>query len=304
MIREALASVARNESISGVLARTPVARDLVTRVVGGETIDDVLPVIADLADRGFFVALEHVEPDVMTRTEADEAAAAYRTVIDALADSGLADVAEVSVFTESLGQGVAGADEGAFGRLSSVVTRAGSRAVPIRLGVGPLPHVSQTLEWARVLIDRGDDVGVTLPAILRRTEQECAAWSGESVRLVKGAHADGAAAYRQPIETDKSFVRSAKELLRGTGHASFATHDPRLVAIVESLAVRFDRAPHSFEYAFYLGRQTGEQERLLAAGQRVRIYVPFGPRWLERLVGGLAEQPSGIGGALRSLLPG
>ena len=53
-----------------------------------------------------------------------------------------------------------------------------------------------------------------------------------------------------------------------------------------------------------MGRLEGAQERLAASGHRVRVYVPYGPDWFARLVGGLAEQPSTIAAAVRSLLPG
>lgn len=302
MIKEALTSLARNPSVAGVLARTPVAREVVSRVVGGEDLTDVLPLVTDLADRGFHVALESVAPGVESPEQAAEAESGYSALIDAVAAAGLAGVSEVAVFTESIGQGCTGAD--AASALDRLSTRARERQVALQLGTGPLPDLEQTLGWAQALIDRGDDVGVTLPAILRSTETTAAAWSGRRVRLVKGAHRDGVDAYRQPIETDKAYIRCAKTLLRGSGQPSFATHDPRLIAIVESLARRFDRPRHTYEFAFYLGRQTAEQERLLADGERVRIYVPYGERWLERLVAGLPEQPGGITGALRSLLPG
>lgn len=304
MIREALASVARHESLGGLLGRTPVARELVSRVVGGESLEQVIPLVADLADRGYFVALERVAPDVRTSPEAQEASSSYREVIDAVAASGLAGAAEVIVFPESLGQGSERDPQAPLERIADLVAHADALGVPIRLGAGSLADVPQELDWVRHLHDRSLDVGLTLPAILRSSEQECELLAGRRVRLVKGAHGDGEIAYRQPIEIDKAFVRCAKTLLRGTGQPSFATHDARLVEIVESLADRYGRAPHSYEFAFYLGRQVGQQERLLGLGQRVRIYVPFGPHWFERLVGGLAEQPGGIAGALRSLLPG
>lgn len=302
MIREALASLARQESLGGVIARTPVARELVGRVIGGEDLDEVLPHVGELVDRGFHVALEHVVPSVDSTEQAAAAVDRYHEVISAVADAGLASSVEVIVFTEALGQGLPDAEP--LRDLIDVARGAARRDVSLRLGVGPLGDVAQTLGWAQQVLEQGLPLGVTLPAILRATEREAATWADRRVRLVKGAHGDGAAAYRQPIETDKAFVREAKSLLRGTGEPSFATHDPRLIAIVESLADRFDRAPHTFEFAFYLGRQIPEQERLLESGHRVRIYVPFGHRWLERLVGGLAEQPTGIAGALRSLLPG
>ncbi len=304
MIREALASVARNESLGGVLGRTPVARDLVSRVVGGESLDEVLPLVSDLADRGYFAALERVAPDVQSGVEAQEAAAGYAEVIDAVAASGLAGVAEVVLFPESLGQVLDRGADTAYERLDALAAQGSATGVPLRLGIADPTDLAEALTWVDPLLARGDDLGVTLPAILRSTEADCVRLADHRVRLVKGARGDGTETYRQPIETDKAFVRCAKTLLQGGGEPSFATHDTRLIEIVESLADRYGRAPHSFEFAFYLGRQTGQQERLLAAGHRVRVYVPFGPRWFERLVGGLAEQPGGIGGALRSLLPG
>lgn len=304
MIREALASVARNESLGSVIGRTPVARDLVSRVVGGEDLQEVLPLVADLADRGYHVSLERVAPNVQSRGEAQEAARGYDEVINAVAEAGLAGAAEIVVFAESLGQALdRGADE-AHQRLDSLAALGQATGVPLRLGIGEPRYLAQALDWADPLLARGDDLGVTLPAILRSTEAECARLADHHVRLVKGARGDGAETYRQPIETDKAFVRCAKILLQGDGEPSFATHDTRLIEIVEALAARYGREPHTYEYAFYLGRQTGQQERLLAQGERVRIYVPFGPQWFERLVGGLAEQPGGIAGALRSLLPG
>ena len=47
-----------------------------------------------------------------------------------------------------------------------------------------------------------------------------------------------------------------------------------------------------------MGQPHGQQGRGGVAGVRL------GPDWFERLVGGLAEQPNAITGAVRSMLPG
>ena len=151
----------------------------------------------------------------------------------------------------------------------------------------------------------GLPVGLTLSAALRRTEADCGRLAHRRIRLVKGSYrGDPQAALTQPIEIDKAYVRCSKRLLAGDGNPSFATHDPRLVEIVRSLARRYGRDQHTYEFAMYMGRQEGTQEQLLEEGERVRVYVPYGPDWFERLVGGLAEQPSTIRAAVRSLLPG
>ncbi len=304
MIRGALSALARNEPLGGLISRAPVAREVVKRVVGGDTIEAALDVAGNLADRGFFVSIERAAPAVTTQEEAASVAAEYHALIDAIGAAGLAGVCEVSVFLESIGL-QAGDESRARERLGDIVAHAGAGQVAVMLGMGPLADAATTVAWADELHASGHAVGVTLAAVLRRTEADCARLADRHVRLVKGSHGgDSVDAYRQPIETDKAFVRCAKSLLRGGGQPSFATHDPRLIDIIGVLGQRFDRPRQSFEYAFFMGRHEREQERLLADGERVRVYVPYGPEWFERLVGGLAEQPSTIAAALRSLLPG
>jgi proline dehydrogenase len=227
--------------------------------------------------------------------------------VDEIAAAGLAQACEVTVFAESLGwfPDGDGSGDGARDRLLAVAGHAAGRGVSVMVGMGPLQDADRTISWVEDLHGKGLDVGLTLPAVLKRSEADCTRFADGRVRLVKGGHlADFAAAHSQPIEIDKAYVRCARTLLRGKGDPSFATHDPRLLAILESLVVRYERPHHTFEYAFFMGRQEGAQERLLAAGERVRVYVPYGPDWFERLVGGLAEQPSSIVAAVRSLLPG
>jgi len=305
VIRGALAAVARNESLGGLLTRTPIARDVVKRVVGGETVEAALVVAAELADRGFTVSLERAAPAVTADREAAVVAEEYLGLVDAVAASGLAHAVEVTVFTEALGLLPGASPDVARGRLSELAQHADARRVPLMVGMGPVEDAAVTQDMVDGLRGEGLELGITLPAAMRRTEADCARLAARRVRLVKGARrGEPSVAYAQPYEIDKAYVRCAKVLLAGAGDASFATHDPRLIEIVETLAVRFGRARHSYEYAFFMGRQEGAQERLLAAGERVRVYVPYGPDWFERLVGGLAEQPGTVTAALRSLLPG
>jgi proline dehydrogenase len=294
MIREFLASVARNESIGPVIGRTPVARDLLTRLVGGESIDDVVAVAAELSDAGYLVAIERAcRPDAPV----DAALAEHLALVDAIAASDLSGVAEVAVLPESFGPR---ADDD----LRVLAQRAQAAGVPLMLGNGPGTDAERAVALHAGLAEQGLAVGITVPAAVRASESLCASLPGR-VRLVKGGRGGRAPmAYSQPIEIDKSFVRCAKALMRGSSDPSFSTHDARLISIVESLANRAERSESSYEFTMFMGRAESEQARLLAEGRQVRVYVPYGPEWFDRLVAGLAEQPSSIAAAVRSLLPG
>jgi proline dehydrogenase len=303
MIREALSALARHEALGGLLNRAPGARSVVRRVVAGETTQDALDVVHDLADRGFWVSLERAAPSVATDEDADLVFADYAALVNRVAMAGLSQSCEVSVFVESLASG----DDlaGALERLVPLCELATDSAVAVMVGMGPTADVDATIDLVAVMAGRGLMVGMTLQTCLRRTEADCARYADGRVRLVKGAHRGApGVCHTQPIEIDKAYVRCAKKLLRGQGQPSFATHDPRLIEILENLAGRYERPKHSYEFAMYMGRMESAQERLAAHGERVRVYVPYGPDWFERLVGGLAEQPSTIVAAVRSLLPG
>jgi proline dehydrogenase len=302
MIRDALASIARNESLGELISRAPVARDVVKRVMGGDSVNDAIAAASELADQGRWVSLERAAPSVESEATADAVLADYLTLVDRISGAGLAGVAEVSVFPESL---TAGPIPAAFSRLAALCEHASLARVFVSVGMGPAEHVDATLDTVIALQDAGLLAGATLQASLKRSEEDSRRFADRRVRLVKGGRRQpGSVAHEQPAETDKAFIRCAKVLLKGAGSPSFATHDPRMIDKLEALTARYDRPKQSYEFAFYLGRQEAAQERLGAAGERVRVYVPYGPDWFERLVGGLAEQPSSITAAVRSLLPG
>jgi proline dehydrogenase len=125
------------------------------------------------------------------------------------------------------------------------------------------------------------------------------------VRLCKGAYAEPPAlAYPEPDEVARSFVRCANTLLAGPGYPMFATHDPRLVAIVGQRARWYGRSPGSFEYQMLYGVRPAQQRKLAAAGDTVRIYLPYGSDWYSYLSRRLAERPANAAFFLRAVVSG
>jgi len=99
-----------------------------------------------------------------------------------------------------------------------------------------------------------------------------------------------------------SYVACARILLAGDGYPMLATHDPEMIAAVAELATRSGRAPGSYEYQMLYGIRSDEQRRLAAAGETVRVYVPFGTDWWGYLIRRLAERPANLLFFLRALL--
>lgn len=81
----------------------------------------------------------------------------------------------------------------------------------------------------------------------------------------------------------------------------FATHDPRLVAVLRERTRRYGREQGSYEYQMLYGIRPDEQVRLAAEGETVRVYVPFGEQWYGYLMRRLAERPANTALFLRAL---
>ena len=60
--------------------------------------------------------------------------------------------------------------------------------------------------------------------------------------------------------------------------------------------------PGTYEFQMLYGIRTEEQKRLATAGEKVRVYLPYGDEWYGYLMRRLAERPSNLTFFLRSLL--
>ena len=107
-------------------------------------------------------------------------------------------------------------------------------------------------------------------------------------------------AYPARHEVDLSYARCLRTLLDGGAKPMLATHDPRLIAIGESLLAGRDRS--SYEFQMLYGIRPLEQQRLAAEGHTVRVYVPYGSDWYGYFVRRLAERPANVAFFLRSLV--
>jgi proline dehydrogenase len=98
------------------------------------------------------------------------------------------------------------------------------------------------------------------------------------------------------------YVACARTLLDGDGYPMLATHDPEMIAAVGELTRQAGREPGSYEYQLLYGIRSDEQRRLAAAGETVRVYVPFGTDWWGYFVRRLAERPANLLFFLRALV--
>jgi len=309
--RPAILAASRSQRLRSTAERWPITRRVVHRFVPGESTDDVMRSVEALRDSGRMVSIDYLGEDVTDADTANSTVDAYLRLLDALgrrldaARDGVRPL-EVSLKLSALGQALPRDGEKiALENAHAICTAAKRAGVWVTVDAEDHTTTDSTLSIVRDLRADFDWLGTVLQAYLRRTHADCRefAASGARIRLCKGAYDELASvAYRDRDDVTDSYLRCLKVLMAGTGYPMIASHDPVVIEAVRDMAGGTGRGTGDFEYQMLYGIRDPEQRRLAAAGDAVRVYVPFGTQWYGYLVRRLAERPANLTFFLRALV--
>jgi proline dehydrogenase len=306
-----LLMLSRSEKVKQLVSTIPISAGIVRSYVPGETSEAVVDATARQVDDGIRVTLDFLGEDTLDTEQADATVAAYVDVLEQLSARGLTRSAEVSVKLSAIGQalpdevGYGGGHKIALENARTICRAARNAGTTVTLDMEDHTTTDSTLAILRELRKDFPETGAVLQSYLHRTEADCRAlaYEGSRVRLCKGAYDEPEeVAFQADLDVDRSYVRCLKVLLAGQGYPMIATHDPRLVEIASSLASRYGREQGSYEFQMLYGIRPEEQRRLVKAGERVRVYIPYGHEWYGYLMRRLAERPQNLSFFLRSLI--
>jgi proline dehydrogenase len=306
VLRRSLLMLADSDSVKQAVSWMPISSGIVARFVAGESVDDAVSTSKRLVDDGLRVSLDHLGEHTTDVASAAATTDAYLLLLRRLAEADLTRSVEVSVKLSAVGQALPGDGERiSTDNASRICAAAKAAGTTVTIDMEDHTTTDATLTAVGKLRADFPDVGAVVQAYLHRTEQDCRdlAYAGSRVRLCKGAYKEPeSVAYQQRSQVDKSYVRCLKVLMAGEGYPMVATHDPTLVEIAGWLANRNERSPDSYEYQMLFGIRPEEQLRLAAAGNRVRIYTPYGDEWYGYLMRRLAERPANVAFFARSVV--
>ncbi len=268
----------------------PVVQRLSAPYIAGATLDDARRTVAGLNAEGKLATVDVLGEEVTRTAVAEAVASAYHAVLDAIAGDHLD--ANVSVKLTALGLQV---DlDLCRSLLATVVADAAARGIFVRIDMEDSSCTDDTFLLYRELRDaRRVNVGLVLQSCLRRTLDDVAALAElrPSVRLCKGIYVEPEAiAFQGRDEIRESFVRVLDALLEAGCYPAVATHDEWLL---ERALERVEGMPRdAYELQMLLGVRERRASELVAAGHRLRVYVPYGERWYEYSLRRLQENPS------------
>jgi proline dehydrogenase len=276
----------------------PIVRRLSSRYIAGSTIDDAMRVVGRLNAKGKLATVDVLGEEITSADEARAIAGQYHDVLARLDDESLD--ANVSIKLTALGLDLD--MELCRENLEAVVVDAAARGRFVRIDMEDSSTTDRTLALHRALRDDGhENVGVVLQAYLRRTLADVPGL--DNARICKGIYVEPPElAFQEFDEVRASYVECLEALVAQGTYVGIATHDEHLIGealrIVGDAGLPRDR----YEFQMLLGVRSDRADELVAAGHRLRVYVPYGTDWYEYSVRRLQENPKIAGYVATDLL--
>jgi proline dehydrogenase len=283
----------------------PVVRRFSSRYIAGAKVEDAFRVVRDLAGGGAMATLDILGEFVHSPEEAEANTRAYEALARRITAEGLTRT-NISVKLSALGLLLD--RQLCLTNLRRLLEVARAERNFVRIDMEDSRCTTPTLEIYRAL--RGEfrgHVGVVLQSRLRRTLEDTEGLCQEpsNFRLCKGIYLEPrTVAYTDPELIRRNFVLVLEEMLRREAYVGIATHDETLVFESLRLVKAFGLSKDRYEFQMLLGVDEELRRILIAHGQRLRVYVPYGEQWYPYSVRRLRENPQIAGYAFRAMLRG
>jgi proline dehydrogenase len=299
LLRSFFIALSTNKTFRALAERSSMGRKVSRRFVAGMTVEEAIAVAERLNAEGIDATLDSLGESVMQVSQAEESAAVYHRLLDAIAAKRLR--ANVSVKLTQVGMDIGGHGAGpslAERIVGEMVEHADQADTFVRIDMEGSDYTEATIAMTERLNTRWPGrVGTVLQAYLFRTETDAERLISARIRirLCKGAYKEPPEiSFADKADTDKNYVKLMKRLATSGVFSGMATHDEDIVEEMRRFVTETNLDKHTFEFQMLYGIRRDLQRKLVAEGYGVRVYVPFGTEWYPYFMRRLAERPANV----------
>lgn len=269
----------------------PVVRRFARRYVAGETLDDAVRTVRELAVEGAMATVDVLGESVTRREQTEETRDEYLRVLDAIVANRL--TANVSIKPTAVGLSID--PQLARENCRAICRKAGESGTFVRIDTEDSPYTEKTLQLVLDLKKEFPGVGVVVQAYMRRTlaDMDRLVAARMNVRICKGIYVEPREiAFKDRQVVIENFAAIVDKHLAAGCYAGIATHDEACVQKALATIDRLKLTPDQYEFQMLLGVDPLLRRTILKAGHRLRVYVPYGRDWYAYSLRRLKENPS------------
>ncbi len=259
--------------------------------VAGDKLKDGLELAKKLNSKGFTATLDLLGEEVKNRKETNKIKQSYCDLLDGIANYGID--CNISLKLTALGLKI---DENlCWDNLSVVLDKAREHNNFVRMDMEDSTVTDTTIKMCKKGKDYYPKCGTVLQAYMRRTSDDIDILKthNANIRLCKGAYKESEEiAYQDYQEIRDNYMINAKKIMDNGIFIGLATHDEWLITKLEELIEKNNYKKTNYEFQALSGVPIDKTlERLIAAGHKVRYYIPYGPEWYAYSMRRMKENP-------------
>lgn len=272
-----------------------------SRYIAGKTLSDGVRKTRELNGMGCSATMDVLGEDIFTLEEASVNKQECFRVLDTIHTNRLD--ARLSLKLTALGLKVD--KEKCYQNVKEIVEKASQVNNFVRIDMEDSTCTEETLEIYRRLRKGYRNVGAVIQACLRRSRDDVERLIKEQIadlRICKGIYQEPKEiAYKEKEEIRESFNRLVRMMLESGSFVGIATHDKVLVdqSLEAITAIRASKS--TYEFQMLLGVAEKMRGEIVALGNRMRVYVPYGEQWHGYCTRRLKENPTIVGHIFKNL---
>ena len=280
----------------------PIVGYFSKRYIAGETLDEAFGVARLLLEQNAMVTLDILGEFIEDLSEADANTGQYIDLIHRIARE---EMPRTNVSVKLTALGLDQDKTVCLDNLRKLMDAVRETGNFLRIDMEDAPYTDDTLALYRILRDEYPGmVGTVLQSRLRRSMADIDAMvhPQANYRLCKGIYLEPEKiAFTDPDPIRTSFTALLDRMIETGAYVGIATHDELLVDEAIGLIEKHNLSKDRYEFQMLLGVTEKLRRRILDAGHRLRVYVPYGAQWYPYSVRRLRENPQIAGHAFKAL---
>jgi proline dehydrogenase len=294
---------AANQLIVSVLGHLPkrLVKPFAMRYIAGEGLDDAVRVLRALNSKKIMGTVDVLGENVSTKEESLSAVEPCEGALHSIHENHLN--ANLSIKLTQFG--LKTNEEFCYSNVKRFLEIANGYKNFVRIDMEDSSTTSATLELYEKLRSEGfENLGVVLQANMRRSEEDIQRLipMKANIRLCKGAYREPEAiAFKDREEIRLNYQKLLKMLLDAKCYGGIATHDDFLINGAYQYIQEMNLQRADYEFQMLYGVRIRLRDKIVADGNRLRIYVPFGRHWYAYSMRRFKENPQIAWYVLRAL---
>ncbi len=271
------------------------------KYIAGKYLSDGVRKTKELNGMDCITTIDVLGEEIFTSEEANQSKEECIQVLDAIQENQLK--ANLSLKLTSLGLRVD--KELCYENVKAIVQKAKELKNFVRIDMEDSTCTDDTLEIYRKLRKDYDNVGTVIQSYLRRSREDVQQLIDDSIanlRICKGIYNEPQkVAFKDKSEIRNCFIDLVEMMLKSKSYVAIATHDRILVDESYRVIKSNNGAKSTLEFQMLLGVTEKMRNEIVAHGDRMRIYVPYGVSWHGYCIRRLKENPRLAGHIIKNL---